>query len=369
MTEVTDSQRTAERFVGGAYLLAMPLALFSGLYVPLQLFVTGNAAATARNIIAHERLFRLGVGSDLLAFLVDVVLIAALYTALEPVDRHLALFATLVRLIETSLLVTATVNSLDTLRFLGDADYLKSFAPSSRPARSAVARCRRKESVRDVVEIGPRIGLAERQDPRLERVVFRHLDGSRGVRYRTGRGDAGQIALNPGQHRHSRCRIRAREPADHDGARHRSGARARALGEGGRARQRGARRQRDQEGMQQLHVRPRGWNTANTLLANQSSGWHVPELEVPGEGRESGRFQSRENSCHGSGRAAGPPPGRASRPRCAGLAGEMADEVPAAALASRLRMGVVRHAPRFPSLDNPIDVDACPREAHRADAR
>jgi hypothetical protein len=139
MTEVTGSQRTAARFVGGAYLLAMPLALFSGLYVPQQLFVTGNAAATARNIVAHERLFRLGVGSDLLAFLVDVVLIAALYTALKPVDRHLALFATFVRLIETSLLVTATVNSLDTLRFLGDADYLKSFAPDQLGALARLA--------------------------------------------------------------------------------------------------------------------------------------------------------------------------------------------------------------------------------------
>ena len=139
MTEAVGAQRRAARFVGGAYLIAMPLALFSGAYVPLHLFVTGNAAATAQNIVAHERLFRLGVGSDLLAFLVDIILIAALYTTLKPVDRHLALFATFVRLIETSLLVTATVNSLDTLRFLSNADYLKPFAQDQLNALARLA--------------------------------------------------------------------------------------------------------------------------------------------------------------------------------------------------------------------------------------
>ena len=139
MTQVTGSQRKAARFVAGAYLTAMPLALFSGIYVPMHLFVTGNAVATAQNIVAHERLFRFGVGSDLLAFLVDVVLIAALYTALEPIDRHLALFAAFVRLIETSLFATATVNSLDTLRFLSNADYLKPFTPDQLSALARLA--------------------------------------------------------------------------------------------------------------------------------------------------------------------------------------------------------------------------------------
>lgn len=139
MTQVTGAQRRAARFVGGAYLTAMPLALFSGIYVPMHLFVTGDVAATARNIVAHERLFRLGVASDLLAFLVDVVLIAALYTVLEPVDRHLARFAAFVRLVETSLFVTATVNSLDTLRFLSDADYLKPFSPDQLGALARLA--------------------------------------------------------------------------------------------------------------------------------------------------------------------------------------------------------------------------------------
>ena len=125
--ETTGSQRRAATLVGAAYLTALPPALFSGIYVPLEVIVAGNAEATAQNMMVHERLFRLGVASDLLAFLVDIVLITALYTALKPVNRHLALFATLVRLVETSLFVVATVSSLDALRFLSGADYLKPF--------------------------------------------------------------------------------------------------------------------------------------------------------------------------------------------------------------------------------------------------
>ena len=66
--DTTDAQRTAAKFVGAAYLAAIPLAFFSNLYVPGQLVVATDAAATAQNIVAHERLARLGVGSDLLAF-------------------------------------------------------------------------------------------------------------------------------------------------------------------------------------------------------------------------------------------------------------------------------------------------------------
>jgi hypothetical protein len=38
---------------------------FSIIYVPSRLIVSGNAAATANNILASERLFRLGMVSEL----------------------------------------------------------------------------------------------------------------------------------------------------------------------------------------------------------------------------------------------------------------------------------------------------------------
>jgi hypothetical protein len=54
---VDESQRKAARVVGFTYLFALVTANFADAYVPSKLFVHGNAAETARNILAHERLF------------------------------------------------------------------------------------------------------------------------------------------------------------------------------------------------------------------------------------------------------------------------------------------------------------------------
>jgi hypothetical protein len=60
ISTIDESQRKAARVVGFAYLFAMATAVFAELYVRSRLIVPDNAAETARNIIAHERLWRLG---------------------------------------------------------------------------------------------------------------------------------------------------------------------------------------------------------------------------------------------------------------------------------------------------------------------
>ena len=126
---IDESQRKAAKIVGLAYLLAIVPAVFAEFYVLGRLVVSGDAAETARNIAAHERLFRLGTASNLLAFAIDVALITALYVVLERVNRSLALFAAFSRLIETMLLVVAALNDFDVLRIVSGADYLQAFRP------------------------------------------------------------------------------------------------------------------------------------------------------------------------------------------------------------------------------------------------
>jgi hypothetical protein len=123
-----DTQRHAGRIVGVAYLLALPLAIFAQFYVPNRLAISAKGAAVAQNIMEHERLFRLGLAANIAVSVIDIVLIAALYIVLTPVSRHLAVLATLLRTIETAVLVAAvTINDFDVLRMLGRADYLRSF--------------------------------------------------------------------------------------------------------------------------------------------------------------------------------------------------------------------------------------------------
>ena len=127
ISAIDELQTKAAKVVGFAYLFAIVPAVFAEFYVSSQLIVIGNAAQTALNIVAHERLFRLGVASNLTVFAVDVVLITALYVVLKPINRNLALLAAFWGLIETATLVAVTLSDLNTLRVLSGADYLGAF--------------------------------------------------------------------------------------------------------------------------------------------------------------------------------------------------------------------------------------------------
>ena len=122
---IDDSQRSAARVVGASYLLAIPPALFTGIYVASQLVTGKDAAQSAQWIASHELLFRLGIVSDLIAFTIDIALITALYLVLRPVSRGLALFATFVRLVETALFFSVTMKYFDVLAYLGGAAYTR----------------------------------------------------------------------------------------------------------------------------------------------------------------------------------------------------------------------------------------------------
>jgi len=133
------SQRKAARIVGAAYLLAIVTAAFGEFYVRARLVVPNDTVQTAQNILANERLFRLGTASDLATYVIDVVLIAALYIVLRPVDRSLALLAAFWRIVETAVLVGVTLADFDALRILSGADRLRAFAPDQLQTMAAVS--------------------------------------------------------------------------------------------------------------------------------------------------------------------------------------------------------------------------------------
>jgi len=123
MTELDDIQRRWARVVGFSYVFALAPAVFAEFYVSGRL-VSDDAIVTAQNIIAHERIFRLAIASNLLVFATDVVLVTALYVVLERVNRRLALLATFFRLIETAILIIAALSDFYVLRLLSGASYL-----------------------------------------------------------------------------------------------------------------------------------------------------------------------------------------------------------------------------------------------------
>ena len=124
---IDDSQRRAATIVGFAYLAALLPAIFAEFYVRGRLIVSDNAAQTALNIAMHERLFRLGIASNLAVFALDIALITSLYVVLRPISRSLALMAMAWGLTETAILVVVTLTDFDVLRILSGAEYLKPF--------------------------------------------------------------------------------------------------------------------------------------------------------------------------------------------------------------------------------------------------
>src|SRR5271157_487949 len=123
---IDESQRKAARVVGAVYLFGF-VAVFDEFYVRGRLIVESNPAETARNIITHERLFRLGIAIDLIEMASMVVLATALYVVLKAVNQNLALLAAFWRLTEAVICVVMTLSSLDVLRVLSGADYLRAF--------------------------------------------------------------------------------------------------------------------------------------------------------------------------------------------------------------------------------------------------
>jgi hypothetical protein len=108
------------------YLITMASGVF-GFFVKSSLLVPGDATATAQNIIGSERLFRIGIVSDLATSAGVLVLTWALYVLLRPVNKDLALLAAFFRLVENAIGFVATLGSLVALVLLSGAGYLKAF--------------------------------------------------------------------------------------------------------------------------------------------------------------------------------------------------------------------------------------------------
>ncbi|MGA3136623.1 MAG: DUF4386 domain-containing protein [Terracidiphilus sp.] len=124
---IDESQRKAARVVGFIYLLDFVAAVYAEFVVRGRLIVWNNVAETARNIMAHEQLFRLSVVIDLAGFASVVALLTALYVVLKPVNRNLALLAAFWRMIEASICVVMMLNSLNVLQLLSGDASLRAF--------------------------------------------------------------------------------------------------------------------------------------------------------------------------------------------------------------------------------------------------
>jgi len=98
------SQRKAVKIAGFMFLFAFIIPTLNWALVLSKFNVAGDALATAKNIMADTFLFRLGISVELLMAIGLVVLGLALYVVLKSVNKHLALLALVLKLVEATLM-------------------------------------------------------------------------------------------------------------------------------------------------------------------------------------------------------------------------------------------------------------------------
>ncbi len=128
MEEKMNSINKIARIAGVLTLMIVVFAPFSMVYIPSTLIMPGDAAATTNHIMASEGLFRLGIASDSVVFLIEIVLTVLLYVLLKPISKTLSLVAAFSRLAMTIIQGINLLNYFFVLLLLSGATYLTAFA-------------------------------------------------------------------------------------------------------------------------------------------------------------------------------------------------------------------------------------------------
>ena len=89
----SDTLQRYSRIAGVAMLLSIVFGALGEAYLPGKIIVSGDAAATAANIVNHPGLFRAAFATYLVEGICDIALAAIFYILLKPVNRNLALIS------------------------------------------------------------------------------------------------------------------------------------------------------------------------------------------------------------------------------------------------------------------------------------
>lgn len=136
---VEASPQAYARTGGVLYLIIIVAGILGELFIRGKIIVSGDAAATAHNIMASQSLWRIGIAGDLIMHVCDVPLALIFYVLLRPVSKNLALLVVLFNLVQTAVMVANEIVLLVPLFLLGGAEYLKSVDPHQLQALSYVS--------------------------------------------------------------------------------------------------------------------------------------------------------------------------------------------------------------------------------------
>ena len=127
-------KKTARR-AGALYFLFLIVGLVD-MYGFSHFTVPGDASATARNIIAAQLTYRIGILTDFITLLIFIFLVVSLYNLLKGVDQWHAMLMVLLVSVGVTIGLANLLNKLAPLILLSSANYLSVF---TKPQLDALA--------------------------------------------------------------------------------------------------------------------------------------------------------------------------------------------------------------------------------------
>ena len=122
------------RIAGVLYLVNIILGAFAIGYIEAQTVVSGDAAATARAILAHETLFRAGIVAHLLTVATNIPLAVIFWDLFKVVSRRAALLVVFFTLIGSAVEAANILNQFTPLTLLGSGHIASEFTPAQTQA-------------------------------------------------------------------------------------------------------------------------------------------------------------------------------------------------------------------------------------------
>lgn len=129
MDEKKSILKKTARIAGVLYLIVAITGGYGIMYVPTQIIVTDNLAATTNNILNNEFLFRSGIMSNLICQTVFIFLVLTLYRLFEQVDKLLTRTMCALVIVAVPIAFLIIFNQLYALLLLKEG-FMKSFQPA-----------------------------------------------------------------------------------------------------------------------------------------------------------------------------------------------------------------------------------------------
>jgi hypothetical protein len=124
--DMNSPQKTA-RIAACIFLGIFFMGMSTELFIRPGMLVSGDVAATVKNIVASEALFRLSLVSDLVRQVLLMLLPVVLYKVLKPVNKIIAALMVIFALVGVSISMLNEINHFAVLLLSSDAGYLTAF--------------------------------------------------------------------------------------------------------------------------------------------------------------------------------------------------------------------------------------------------